>query len=123
MNRTLFHLTITLFMLASCVQKQEAMLSDTEGSRADSLALHVAVMPAMGCLPVYYACMTGLADSAGLEREQGYRYPHDFPGHWVEQQYLPDELKGVHYYRYGDNKTEQAAKRYWDELKKHSGKS
>ncbi|MGI5963210.1 MAG: replication-associated recombination protein A [Lawsonibacter sp.] len=60
------------------------------------------------------------ADSTGLEREQGYLYPHDFPGHWVEQQYLPDELKGVCYYRYGDNKTEQAAKRYWDEIKNKS---
>ena len=58
------------------------------------------------------------ADSSGLEREQGYLYPHDFPGHWVAQQYLPDELKGACYYRFGDNKTEQAAKRYWDELKK-----
>lgn len=58
------------------------------------------------------------ADSAGLEREQGYLYPHDFPGHWVEQQYLPDELKDVRYYRYGDNKTEQAARRYWEELKR-----
>ena len=58
------------------------------------------------------------ADSSGLEREQGYRYPHDFPGHWVVQQYLPDELKDVHYYQYGDNKTEQAARRYWEELKK-----
>ena len=58
------------------------------------------------------------ADSAGMEREQGYRYPHEFPGHWVDQQYLPNELKGTHYYHYGDNKTEQAAKRYWDEIKK-----
>ena len=58
------------------------------------------------------------ADSAGMEREQGYRYPHDFGGHWVQQQYLPDELVGTTYYRYGDNKTEQAAKRYWDEIKK-----
>lgn len=58
------------------------------------------------------------ADSKGLEREQGYRYPHDFPDHWVAQQYLPDELKDACYYRYGDNKTEQAAKRYWEELKK-----
>ena len=58
------------------------------------------------------------ADSAGMEREQGYRYPHDFGGHWVRQQYLPDELMGTTYYRYGDNKTEQAAKRYWDEIKK-----
>jgi putative ATPase len=57
------------------------------------------------------------ADSAGLEREQGYLYPHDFPNHWVKQQYLPDELAGVHYYQYGDNKTEQAARRYWAEIK------
>ena len=58
------------------------------------------------------------ADSAGLEREQGYLYPHDFPGHWVRQQYLPDELKNRKYYQYGDNKAEQAARRYWDEIKK-----
>ena len=58
------------------------------------------------------------ADSAGLEREQGYRYPHSYPNHWVRQQYLPDELKDTCYYHYGDNKQEQAAKRYWDEIKK-----
>ena len=61
------------------------------------------------------------ADSFGLEREQGYLYPHDFPGHWTEQQYLPDELKDTVYYRFGDNKTEQAAKRYWSEIKKRGG--
>ena len=59
------------------------------------------------------------ADSAGMEREQGYLYPHDFPGHWVEQQYLPDAIKNKRYYQYGDNKTEQAAKKYWDEIKKN----
>lgn len=58
------------------------------------------------------------ADSAGQEREQGYLYPHDYPNHWVRQQYLPDLLKDAHYYEYGDNKIEQAAKRYWDEVKK-----
>ena len=57
------------------------------------------------------------ADSAGQERAQGYQYPHSFPRHWVEQQYLPDELVGTCYYQYGDNKTEQAAKRYWEEIK------
>lgn len=57
------------------------------------------------------------ADSAGMERDQGYLYPHDFPGHYVKQQYLPDQLKGVRYYTYGENKAEQAAKRYWDEIK------
>ena len=57
------------------------------------------------------------ADSAGMEREQGYRYPHQFPNHWGKQQYLPDELADTQYYRYGDNKQEQAAKRYWDQIK------
>ena len=57
------------------------------------------------------------ADSAGMEREQGYCYPHQFPNHWVKQQYLPDELTDTQYYCYGDNKQEQAAKRYWDQIK------
>ena len=58
------------------------------------------------------------ADGTGFEREQGYKYPHDYPGHWVKQQYLPDELVGAHYYEYGPNKLEQAAKQYWDSIKK-----
>ena len=57
------------------------------------------------------------ADSYTMEREQGYLYPHDFPGHWVQQQYLPDELVGTHYYEYGPNKVEQAAKQYWEAIK------
>ena len=43
---------------------------------------------------------------------KGYRYPHDFPGHYVKQQYLPDDIKDRIYYRYGPNKTEQAAEAY-----------
>lgn len=58
------------------------------------------------------------ADTYTMEREQGYRYPHDYPGHWVEQQYLPDALVGTKYYDYGPNKLEQSAKQYWDSVKK-----
>ncbi len=58
------------------------------------------------------------ADSYTMEREQGYRYPHDYPNHWVAQQYLPDDLVGTHYYEYGPNKLEQAARQYWDQVKK-----
>ncbi|MBD9184140.1 MAG: replication-associated recombination protein A [Clostridiales bacterium] len=57
------------------------------------------------------------ADSYTMEREQGYLYPHDYPNHWVQQQYLPDNLKNVTYYTYGPNKLEQAAKQYWDAVK------
>lgn len=49
---------------------------------------------------------------------QHYLYPHDYPDHWVDQQYLPDSLKGKTYYTYGENKTEQASKAYWDRIKK-----
>ena len=58
------------------------------------------------------------ADGTGFEREQGYKYPHSYPNHWVRQQYLPDALKNACYYEYGDNKIEQTAKKYWDEIKK-----
>ena len=58
------------------------------------------------------------ADGSGFEREQGYKYPHCYPGHWVAQQYLPNNIKDARYYEYGDNKTEQAAKAFWDSIKK-----
>ncbi len=46
-----------------------------------------------------------------------YKYPHVFPNHYVKQQYLPDEIRDRVYYQYGENKTEQAAKAYWDKIK------
>ncbi|MBR2309442.1 MAG: replication-associated recombination protein A [Oscillospiraceae bacterium] len=56
-------------------------------------------------------------DTYTMEREQGYKYPHNYPNSWVEQQYLPDDLKDKTYYEYGNNKLEQAAKQYWDKIK------
>ncbi len=49
---------------------------------------------------------------------QFYLYPHDFPNHWTAQQYLPDALKDTVYYEYGPNKNEQAAREYWEKIKK-----
>ena len=45
---------------------------------------------------------------------KGYLYPHDYPHHYVKQQYLPSDIADHIYYQFGDNKTEQAAKAYWD---------
>ncbi len=53
-----------------------------------------------------------------IHKGQNYLYPHDYPGHWVAQQYLPDNLRGTVYYEYGDNKTEQAARVYWEKIKR-----
>ncbi len=49
---------------------------------------------------------------------QFYKYPHDYPNHYVPQQYLPDKIKNRKYYVFGDNKNEQAAKEYWERIKK-----
>ena len=46
-----------------------------------------------------------------------YKYPHEFENHYVKQQYLPDEIKDTTYYEYGNNKTEQMTKLYWDKVK------
>ena len=56
-------------------------------------------------------------DGADVRSVEKYKYAHDYPNHYVRQQYLPDELKNARYYVYGDNKTEQAAKAYWDAIK------
>ena len=77
---------------------------------------------------VYAAINTAMADvEAGLGREvppqlqsplfKGYKYPHDYPNHYVKQQYLPNDLHGKQYYVFGENKTEQAAKAYADKIR------
>lgn len=58
-------------------------------------------------------------DSAEVQNKgQFYQYPHDFPNHWVDQQYLPDTLLGARYYSLGENKNEQSFKAYWENIKK-----
>ena len=52
-----------------------------------------------------------------LGRGLTYKFPHDYKYHWVNQQYLPDELVGTKYYEYGENKNEQAAFNYWQKIK------
>ena len=46
----------------------------------------------------------------------GYKYPHDYPHHYVEQRYMPKGLER-RYYEYGENKNEQAARKYWLDIK------
>ena len=74
----------------------------------------------------YYAAMKDVERGRGLDLPkhmrgpafEGYLYPHDYPHDYVEQQYLPTDLIGMHYYRFGDNKTEQLAKQYYDMIRR-----
>ena len=47
----------------------------------------------------------------------GYQYPHSFKYNYIDQQYLPDNIKDTIYYQHGDNKNENATKQYWDMIK------
>ena len=48
---------------------------------------------------------------------KGYKYPHDYPNHYVKQEYLPTDLRGKQYYKFGENKTEDAAAQYAKKIK------
>ena len=50
---------------------------------------------------------------------KGYLYPHDYENHYVKQNYLPRDLLGKKYYTFGQNKTEQAAKAYYDFIRQN----
>lgn len=69
-----------------------------------------------------YTIPSSLQDShyAGaqqLSHGEGYKYSHNYPNHYVKQQFLPDELKDKVYYQFGDNKVENACKTYWQNIK------
>ncbi len=51
-----------------------------------------------------------------------YKYPHSYPMHYVQQQYLPDNIKNAKYYEYGENKAEAAAKQYWEKIMNNTDK-
>lgn len=51
---------------------------------------------------------------------KGYKYPHDYPNHYVEQEYMPENLKGSVYYIPGNNKYENSLRTYWDKIKKNN---
>lgn len=71
---------------------------------------------ALGEIPAYLKD-AHYKGAAALGYGRTYQYAHDYPHHWVKQQYLPDALRDKQYYVYGENKTEQLAKAYWNKIK------
>ena len=81
----------TTIYLATCKKDNSAYLAIDDG---------LARVRETGNLPVplhLRNAPTSLMKDLGYS--DGYKYPHDFPGHWVEQQYLPDELKGTTFWK------------------------
>ena len=59
-------------------------LEDVRTKDTGEIPMHIRNAPASGMKDFGYSV--------------GYKYPHDYPGHWVEQQYLPDKMLGTKYY-------------------------
>jgi len=96
------------------------LLATAPKSNASAMAIWDAmedVKNGVGGEPPVHLKDAHYAGAAKLGRGVTYQYPHDFPNHYVAQQYLPDAIRDKQYYAYGENKTEQLAKAYWDKIK------
>lgn len=97
-------------LLLATAPKSNSVTSAIEGASADVRGGNIGDVPA-SLRDAHYQ------GAAKLGHGLAYRFPHDYPNHWVEQQYLPDALAGRRYYEFGPNKNEQAAKTYWARIK------
>ncbi len=101
------------------------MLATAPKSNSANLAYEAAaadVAAGKGSVPPRTLQNVHLDGENSSQKGQNYKYPHSYKNHYVAQQYLPDDLKGKKYYTFGENKTEQAAKIYWDAIKNNGEK-
>ena len=97
-------------LLLATAPKSNSTITAITAAMADIQAGHIGEVPD-SLKDAHYG------GAAKMGRGKGYLYSHDYPNHYVKQQFLPDRLRDKTYYRFGDNKTEQAAKKYWDIVK------
>ena len=72
----------------------------------------------IGSVPIHLRDAHNSAVKKGLGHGVEYKYPHDYPGGYVKQQYLPDALKGSVYYEPTEHGREKYVKDRLDYLKK-----
>lgn len=95
------------------------LLATAPKSNSSYLAMHAAMadVEKHGALDFPRHLQNCHFDGAeAVVKGQHYLYPHDYPHHYVKQQYLPNEIKNAVYYQFGDNKQEQAAAAYRKKL-------
>ncbi len=127
-----------------CAYPMAASIAYSCTESAKAIGLPEAAIPLANCAIIlatapksnssymaYHRACEDLSKGLGLEIPEhlsspefkGYLYPHDYPNNYVEQTYLPRDLIGKRYYEFGNNKTEAAAKAYYDLIRKNDGKN
>jgi len=76
------------------------------------------LIEAEGAQPVPIHLMDANRDAKGFGHGKGYKYPHNYPGHFTEQQYLPDAVQGKKFYQPSDEGYEARIKKFIEQLKK-----
>lgn len=89
----------------SCIQAIDLALNDVKSVNCGDVPKHLK------------DCHYNGAESLGVK---GYKYPHEYPNHYVRQQYLPDAIKDRVYYTFGDNKQEQLSLQYRNKIKSNN---
>ncbi len=75
------------------------------------------LIEAEGAQPVPIHLMDANRDAKGFGHGKGYKYPHNYPGHFTEQQYLPDAVQGKKFYQPSDEGYEARIKKFIEQLK------
>lgn len=110
---------------ALCESAKEIGLPEAALPLANAVCILATAPKSNSSYLAYHAALEDLNAGKGIEIPEhlksplfkGYKYPHDYKNHYVDQQYLPKDLVGKQYYVFGDNKIEQAAKAYFDLIK------
>ncbi len=96
------------------------LLATSPKSNSAYLALDAALRDlediTIGDIPMYLKD-AHYSGASKMGRGIEYKYPHNYPNHYIKQQYLPDNIKDKSYYKYGDNKFEKATKDYWNKVR------
>ena len=87
----------------SAVMAIESALADLDNIETGDIPLHLTDAHYLG--------------AKNLGRGVDYKYPHNYPNHYVKQQYLPDAIKDKKYYIPGENKNEKSFEQYWNSVK------
>ncbi len=111
---------------AACESAKELGLPEGAIPLANACVILATAPKSNSTHDAYYAALQDVQNGKGTSFPEhlrspdfkGYKYPHSYPNHYVEQQYLPDDIKENKYYHFGNNKTEQAAKAYYDMIRK-----
>lgn len=108
-----------IILAHACTYVAQAPKSNSASSGIFKAMEYVQDNPAYGVPP--YLKDSHYKGAAKLGRGLGYKYAHDYPGHYVEQRYLPEEMDGVRFYSSSGMGYERELDKHMESIKENAG--